>query len=79
MYHNDFLLKKKTNTYILCIYSPLLKMSILCPINPYPQPFQSLSFEEAILLEAVTEEQSVSLVWFLLEEFMILFFARCEL
>ena len=54
-------------------------MSILCPINPYPQPFQSLSFEEAILLEAVTEEQTVSLVWFLLEEFMILFFARCEL
>lgn len=77
MYHND--LKKKKNTYILCIYSPLLKMSILCPTNPYSQPFQSLSFEEVILLEAVTEEQTVSLVWFLLEEFMILFFAQCEL
>ena len=76
MYHNDFLFKK---THILCIYSPLLKMSILCPTNPYSQPFQSLSFEEATLLEAVAEEQPVSLVWFLLKEFIMLFFAQCEL
>lgn len=77
MYHNDFFIKKKT--HILCIYSPLLKMSILCPTNPYSQPFQSLSFEEATLLEAVTEEQPVSLVWFSLKEFIMLFFAQCDL
>lgn len=54
-------------------------MSILCPTNPYSQPFQSLSFEEATLLEAVTEEQPVSLVWFSLKEFIMLFFAQCDL